>query len=484
MSKRLTILAIAVILSNTVYLVWLAFNVRGFFGVLLYSAEFLIFALSLIFIANHSAQEHVRKGHRRLATGSLDVFLPVVDEPFFIFEETLKAATAIEYIPKTVYVLDDGGRTDTELLAKQYGAQYLRRDFYNHRKAGNLNFGLTNSTGDFVLVLDADQVVWPKVARDLLGYFGDDLKLAMLTTRQKFQVPPSDFNNDVIFYEHMQAGKNADNAAISCGSGVIYRRAALKEIGGFQTWNVVEDLYTSFVLHQAGWRSLYVNRVYTLGLAPVDLPTIWKQRGTWALDTLRIFFRRSPLFVRGLTFRQRLHYFEIGFAYIASALAIPILFILPPLSLVLDKHVVLNETVYLLLRVPSLLCILYFYFLLSGRIVSICQFWASLFPVYLKALVLAFSPGQIRYAVTEKLSVAGKRNIKLILPHLLLIAFGLGSVAWRVIADRGVTPFLAVNGVWIVLMLFWFAPVIKKGLRLEYSFPTFFLKKWKIRFSR
>ena len=68
----------------------------------------------------------------------------------------------------------------------------------------------------------------------------------------------------------MQPGKNYDNAAISCGSGVIYAREKLEKIGGFQTWSIVEDLYTSYSLHRAGFTSLYVNRAYTIGTAPLD----------------------------------------------------------------------------------------------------------------------------------------------------------------------------------------------------------------------
>ena len=66
----------------------------------------------------------------------------------------------------------------------------------------------------------------------------------------------------------MQAGKDTDNAAFSCGSGVIYRRKALEEIGGFSTWNLVEDVHTSMLLHDRGWRSIYYNYPLTKGTAP------------------------------------------------------------------------------------------------------------------------------------------------------------------------------------------------------------------------
>lgn len=44
----------------------------------------------------------------------------------------------------------------------------------------------------------------------------------------------------------------------------------------------------------------------------------YKQLGTGAMDTLRIFFWKSPLTARGLSFRQRLRFLEVGFFYLSS----------------------------------------------------------------------------------------------------------------------------------------------------------------------
>ncbi|MCR4329529.1 MAG: cellulose synthase catalytic subunit, partial [Candidatus Roizmanbacteria bacterium] len=328
MQTKDKVLSAVVVVLNALYLPWLATHIEGVGGGLLFFAEALIASLSLLFIINHWSQFHVHHS-RRPAYGSVDIFLPVVNEPITIFERTLKAATEVNYTSKTIYILDDGSREVIKKLAEKYGVVYLARSTHHHRKAGNLNFGIEHSHGDFILVLDADQVAKPNIITDVLGYFQEDVHIAIVTLRQNFDVPYNDFNHDTLFYEHMQAGKNEDNAAISCGSGVFYRRTALESINGFQTWNVVEDLYTSYVLHARGFYSVYINKSYTTGLAPLDLAGIYQQRGTWAVDTLRLFFRRSPLFFKGFTFRQRLHYVEIGWSYIVSAIAIPIVFILP-----------------------------------------------------------------------------------------------------------------------------------------------------------
>lgn len=468
MNKKLKIIFFITLVLNVVYITCLAFNVIGSLGWLMFFGESMMTSLFIVFAINHWTQYHAR--HTRATSNKpLDIFLTVVNEPIDIFEKTLASAVNILYKNKKIYILDDGHRKEIKELSEKYKVIYLSRDTNKDSKAGNLNFGFKNSNGNYLLVLDADQLVTNlNIADELLGYFENDPKLAIVSTRQKFDVSKKDFNHDILFYEHMQTGKNIDNSAISCGSGVFYRRDALNNIGGFQTWNIVEDLYTSYILHSKGYKTLYINKSYTLGTAPLDLSTIYKQRGTWALDTLRIFFKRSPLFHKGLTLKQRSHYFEMGWIYLGSAIAVPVLFILPALTLLLDKELMVNAELYLITRIPSLIILLYFYYRLNDSNSAIGKFWASLFPIYLKALVLALLPIKTKYIVTNKLAGVGKRDISLILPHLLMIMFSVSVITWKLFFFDDVSiALIGITSVWTILMIFWFAPVIQKGFLLE-----------------
>jgi len=308
MNRKLLLITV---LANTAYIIWLAFHIHGYEGVIFYLAEVTISSLPVFFLFNHWTQEHVEHSYHQ-PKGSVDVFISIVNEPLSLFEPVVEKALGITYAWKKIYILDDGKRESIRKLAMKHNVEYISRP--NSRedgKAGNLNYGLEHSTSDYILVLDADQEVTnPEILNELLGHFQADTNLAMVATRQKFDVPKNDFNHDHIFYEHMQTGKNSNNAAISAGSGVIYSRKALDAVGGFQTWNIVEDLYTSYIFQIAGFKTQYVNKSYTLGTAPKRLANIYKQRGTWALDTMRLVFKDSPLFKKSLTFRQKVHYFD------------------------------------------------------------------------------------------------------------------------------------------------------------------------------
>lgn len=462
------LLGVFTVAANVAYVVWLFLMAQGILGGLLVAAEALIVSLSALFVVNHWRQRPQGSPGGK-ANGSLDVFLTVVDENSIMFEATLNAASSIDYDRKTVYVLDDGGRDEIRALAQKYGAKYLSRPERCDRKAGNLNFGLEHSEGEYVLVLDADQIVDPAIASDLLGYFSDDEKTAIVTTRQRFMAPRKDFNHDNLFYGEMQVGKDSDNAAISCGSGVFYRRSALAEIGGFQTWNIVEDLYTSYILHQRGYKSRYVSKPYTKGTAPRDLEVIYHQRGRWATDTLRLFLHKNPLLAPGLTFPQRLHYFEIGWAYIVAAFALPVLFLLPPLTLITGERIIPDPLMYVLVRAPTIMLVLYFYYRLSGNTFETSQYWASLSPVYLAAFFKALRMRDIRKCTPPKANpkerVLRRRNLKLILPQLAYVGFGIAAIIYRIfLVDHAFTMFVAINMFWVAVMAFWFAPVIYREL--------------------
>ena len=95
-------------------------------------------------------------------------------------------------------------------------------------------------------------------------------RVAFVQSRQSYLVPEGDpfFNEDRVFYGAVQLAMDSHDTVIACGSAVLYRRAALDDIGGFAIWNLVEDLTTSYHLHARGWKSFYYPFALSEGLAP------------------------------------------------------------------------------------------------------------------------------------------------------------------------------------------------------------------------
>lgn len=465
MKSSLHPFAFAAVLLGTIYLVWLLFVVNGVSGFLFFILELLVFLLFVIFCINHWNRKYQLSGGSYSLRTVVDVFIPTKNEPLEMIEKTVAAASTLYHPNTRLYLIDDGNRESVKVYAESLGITYLVRENYKEKqyKAAALNHALQKSYGQYILVLDADQVVQPTIIDSLLGHF-KDADVAYVSTRQNFDVEEDDFNHDHLFYEYMQAGKNEASMGISCGSGVIYRREALEKIGGFQEWNIVEDLYTSYVFICEGYKSVYVNQSFTLGIAPTDLPTIYKQRGTWAADTLRLFLWKMPLFNKKLTWKQRLHYYEMGYIYLVSALVVPAIYFLNFYSLFFNVHIVNAGIAYLLLKIPSFYCILRVYNEL-GQGTSSSRMWASLFPVYLKSFIDACLYRKPLYTVTKKISVRSV-NLGYIWPHIALISIGSLALIYHLYA-YGYSSLLVINFFWLVLMVYWFYPVVKKGLVLK-----------------
>jgi cellulose synthase (UDP-forming) len=333
------LLALGTLVAGLCYIVWLFYRVNPhhpWMAAAFVSAE--IICLLLFVTASFTVWRLRYKPEEGLPIPdprSVDVFVTVCGEPVEIVTGTLAAVRDIDWPATcTVYVLDDGGSAEVEAAATQFGFRYLsrRRDGLpmTGAKAGNLNFGMAHSAGDFILVLDADQVAQPKILKVLAGYMRFP-NVAFIQSRQLYRVPVGDpfFNLDQVFYEAVQLGYDNRDSAISCGSGVLYRRAALADNGGFAAWNLVEDLTTSYQLHSKGWRSFYYPHPVTLGLAPSEIWGVYRQRGQWALDTMRLFFWDNPLFKRGLRWQGRMAYLVIPLTYLSAAFVFPFMFAIP-----------------------------------------------------------------------------------------------------------------------------------------------------------
>ena len=335
---------------------------------------------------------------------SVDIFVPCCGEPLEVIATTLRAVQRITYRPLEVFVLDDGGSQAVAALAHSCGFQYLSRAQARvpcqDAKSGNLNFGLRQSHGDLILVLDADQVPSPEILDRLVGIFHRP-HVGYVQSKQAFFLPEGDpyYNSDKVFYETIQLHNNQANAVISCGSGVVYRRQALQEMGGFSTWNLVEDFTSSYELASRGWQGVYYPHPLSRGLAPMTLGGVYRQRFQWCLDTMRLFFWDNPLFKSGLSWLQKTHFLFIMVSYLASGLVFPLFYTIPLVVYCRGQSCIIgDELAYGVLRGVYLLStILMFRYLFFGK-EPLRQFkmLCSLFPVHALAILAAllYPPGR------------------------------------------------------------------------------------------
>lgn len=270
---------------------------------------------------------------------SVDVFVPSYNEDQDLLELTLTAARQIRYPAGklNVYLLDDGGtaqkRADRDpakaraaldrhetlrALCARIGVGYLTRERNEQAKAGNINAALPRTSGDLILILDADHVPTQNFLERTVGHFLKDPKLFLVQTPHFF-INPDPIERNLNTWERMpsenemfycvgQKGLDFWNASFFCGSAALLRRDCLEEIGGIQGVSITEDAETALELHARGYNSVYVSEPMIAGLQPETFAGFIGQRTRWAQGMMQIFLLKNPLFKRGLTLPQRISY--------------------------------------------------------------------------------------------------------------------------------------------------------------------------------
>lgn len=410
---------------------------------------------------------------------SVDVIVTTCNEPFNVVATTMRAVSRIQWAgPLAVYVLDDGPSDAVQALAAKLGFTYLSRPRSGvpreNAKGGNLNFGYRQGKGELVLVLDADQAPVPDVIGKMAGYMKFD-RVAFVQSKQEYFVQERDpfYNSSAVFYDAVELGMDNCDCAISAGTGVLYRREALDDIGGFATWNIVEDLTSSYEFHSRGWRSFYFPHAVSRGLSPTDIWRVYQQRGQWAFDTMRIFFWDNPLFKRGLSARARLQYATVAESYIFSAIMLPFFYLIPVWTYLTGEALFLSRFgQFLVLRAAYLaVMVLAVHYMCKGRgAARQFQHLAGLFPVYLKGIVRAALYPRRRakpaYRVNNARTGRPKRDwppVIAVLPQLAFIAVNLAAPFYALAAGTCPVRLVAGNAllsaftVWSLSSIVWAA---------------------------
>jgi cellulose synthase (UDP-forming) len=433
-------LSVLTLLLGAIYLVWLGrlmWRAPGDQSILFFSAESLAYLL-LVFLAWDlgKLRYHRPEGLEIERFQPVDIFVTYCGEPLEVIRTTLRAVSRIRYQPVQVYVLDDQGSPQVAEMAQTLGFHYHSRPqeglTRQDAKSGNLNFGLGLSQGELILVLDADQVPAPDILTRLVGFFQLP-QIAYVQSKQSFHLPEGDpfFNRDEIFYDVIQPSNDQANAVISCGSGVLYRRAALDEIGGYKTWNILEDMTSSYELLSRGWKGIYFPYALSRGLAPLNLAGVYRQRFQWCLDTMRLFFWDNPLRKRGLTWGQRLHFLLIMVNYLISGLVFPAFYFLPLIGYWEGYSCFQNhQWNYLILRGLYLAATILMFRYLFFRKDALKQFkiLCGLSPVYAAAIfaALVYPPGRKpAYRINNRNPFTEATGYLLMLPQLGIMALHL-----------------------------------------------------------
>ena len=404
----------------------------------------------------------------REEVATVDVFITVYGEPLRVVEQTALAARDIIGDHKT-YILDDGESDAVRAMARRIGVGYIRRTEHKHAKAGNINHALGVTTGDYFVVFDADHVPKPNFLQETMPFFAEK-KTAFVQTPQ-FYV---NTNNPIargaayaqqLFYRFICAGKNRFNAVFCVGTNVVFRRSAVQEIGGIYEKSNSEDIWTSILLHEAGYTTVFIPDILAEGQAPDTIAAYTKQQLRWATGGFEILFTHNPLRAKKMSLDQKMQYFSTVTFYLLGV-AVALLFLVPPLAIFMDMTAV-SASGTLFDWLLHYLAFYGFYFgvtiyCMGGFKFETLVLASASFPTYIKALWNVIAGKAVGWTATGKRMSESPMNY--LVPQILVFIFLFASSVFGVYLVATGKP-LSLALIWNMFNTFVFGYYIRMALR-------------------
>lgn len=237
------------------------------------------------------------KSHKMTDFPKVSILIPAHNEGIVI-EKTLLAMSKLNY-PKDkleVILISDNSSDDTTAIGEKMHKKYdfiqviETVDEYKGRgKSSALNFGLKHSTGDYLVVYDADNTPERNAVYQLVMGITADPKAGAVVG--KFRVSNAKknlltrfINIETICFQWMaQAGRwYWFKMTTIPGTNFIIRRELIERLNGWDEKALAEDTELTIRVYDLGYHIKFRPSAITWEQEPESLNVWWKQRTRWA----------------------------------------------------------------------------------------------------------------------------------------------------------------------------------------------------------
>jgi cellulose synthase/poly-beta-1,6-N-acetylglucosamine synthase-like glycosyltransferase len=259
-------------------------------------------AVSYVWFAARALRSRRRPEGWQGPLPSVTLIVPAKDEELVI-ESTLASLGGLDY-PRDllqVVVVDDGS-TDATLARAQAAAADLRHGATvvhfeaSAGKARRVNEVVRTLDSEFVLLLDADHWVECDFIQRLLDGFGTDRQIACVQVASQVRNGGTNLLTRSLEMEYLFRCRGiypGKPLGIFVGSGGMFRRSALLEVGGFDPAMLTEDVEITYRLYGNGQRVVYDDSTCSYDLAPVDFRNFFNQRHRWMRGLFQALARHA-----------------------------------------------------------------------------------------------------------------------------------------------------------------------------------------------
>ncbi len=236
------------------------------------------------------------------AAPSVTVQLPIFNE-YYVCQRLIDSVAAMDY-PRDrfeIQVLDDS-TDETQELARSIverhrraglNIHYVHRDDREGYKAGALEAGLQEASGEFIAIFDADFVPPKDLLKQAIPHFGDasigmvQLRWDHINRNSSLLTRVQSIMLDGHFVIEHSARNFSGRFFNFNGTAGIWRRQAIEDAGGWQHDTLTEDLDLSYRSQLADWRFAYLPDVVAPGEVPVDVNGFKSQQHRWTKGAIQ-----------------------------------------------------------------------------------------------------------------------------------------------------------------------------------------------------
>jgi cellulose synthase/poly-beta-1,6-N-acetylglucosamine synthase-like glycosyltransferase len=230
------------------------------------------------------------------------VQLPVYNELNAI-ERLIYSVANFDY-PAThlqIQILDDSDDQTTTLISRVISRlqksgvniSHIHRKTRSGYKAGALANGMTQVTGDFIAIFDADFLPPPDFLKKIIPHFSDpsvgciqcrwghtNRDFSLLTKLQAMAI-------DAHFMVEQTARSRNDLLLNFNGSGGTWRRTCIEDSGGWQSGTLTEDFDLSYRAQLNGWSIVFLPNIVVPGELPSHIEAYKNQQSRWARGSIQ-----------------------------------------------------------------------------------------------------------------------------------------------------------------------------------------------------
>ncbi len=225
---------------------------------------------------------------------TVSVIVPAYNEAV-VLRGCIESILRTEHSLLEIIIVNDGSTDETPDVMAELATAYDMVHILSQRNAGKgaaLNRGIAQARGDVLVFVDADGVFSPTTIPWLLtglhdprvgAVCGDDrpVNLDRLQTRLL----------SVISHVGTGLARRALSVLhclpIVSGNIGAFRADLVREVGGFRTDTVGEDLELTWRIYEAGYRVAFEPRAIVLAESPSTLRALWRQRVRWSRGLLQ-----------------------------------------------------------------------------------------------------------------------------------------------------------------------------------------------------